>query len=171
MTNTMVESLVVGAIALGTLLLLGFIVWMLLRSDESSPNNDDTRDCGDLFTYQSVTKIRHTPNESAEPPQNPTAQEAMPMPTTEARYKTLERVKGALNDAGLDESVVSTVVSAYEAANPSAFSDESSLSDAEFRRKTVEFTRRHLRRFPRTQSALALSLRALAKGETTSYIK
>lgn len=90
---------------------------------------------------------------------------------SESRYQTLERVQSALTDAGIEDEVIDLVTEAYQAKNPSAFADTSSLSDAEFRKKVVEFTRRHLRRFPRTQSALALSLAALAKGDTTSYIK
>jgi hypothetical protein len=92
-------------------------------------------------------------------------------PMSEPRYKTLEKIKSTLTEAGVDESTVADVVSAYQAKNPSAFVDSSTLSDAEFRKKAVEFTRRHLRRFPRTQSALALSLAGLAKGETTKYVR
>lgn len=93
------------------------------------------------------------------------------MPRSVAKYKQRAQVASALQSAGVEASVIDAVLEGYDAKNPSAFTDESTLSDAEFRKKTVEFTRRHLRRFPKTQSALALSLRALAKGETTSYIK
>lgn len=93
------------------------------------------------------------------------------MPSSTAKYKQRAQIVSTLSTAGLDEATVADILDAYDAKNPSAFTDVSTLSDAEFRKKTVEFTRRHLRRFPKTQSALALSLRALAKGETTSYVK
>lgn len=89
---------------------------------------------------------------------------------SEPRYKTLERVVDALADAGLSDEVIENVRASYVAANPSAFTDEASISDSEFRKRTVEMVRRHLRRFPKTQSALALSLRGLAKGESTKYV-
>lgn len=94
-----------------------------------------------------------------------------PMPNKTPKYKQRAALVAALSSAGIDGSSAADVLDAYDTANPSAFTDVSTLSDAEFRKKTVEFTRRHLRRFPKTQSALALSLRGLAKGETTSYVK
>lgn len=66
-------------------------------------------------------------------------------------------------------------IAAFESARPGDFvlsddvSDES--DDSLFLDKSIEFTRRHLRRYPKTQCALALSLKALYEGNTTSYIR
>lgn len=168
MTNTMVGWLVAaGLIILVVIGVTAFALAMRPRRTSTNTLSLDER----VPLWSSSTTTITTTSVPAEPPQDLNPQEGMPMPTTEARYKTLDRVVSALEDAGLDEATVATVKEAYEAKNPSAFRDEASISDAEFRKRTVEFTRRHLRRFPRTQSALALSLRALAKGETTTYIK
>jgi hypothetical protein len=66
-------------------------------------------------------------------------------------------------------------IAALIAARPGDFeaSDaaEGEAADSWYLEKSIEFTRKHLRRYPKTQCALALSLKALYEGNASSYIR
>lgn len=89
---------------------------------------------------------------------------------SKAKYIERAEVIEALEASGVSDATFDALVASYDASNPSAFTNESGLSDEKLAQKALEFTRRHLRRFPNTNSALALSLKALYTGESTSYI-
>lgn len=55
------------------------------------------------------------------------------------------------------------------AARPGDFTADSSLEPDFLSEKTLQFLRKHLLRFPKTDCALALSLKALYEGSGTSY--
>jgi hypothetical protein len=60
-------------------------------------------------------------------------------------------------------------IEAHLAARPGDFVKNHDLSDDEIADKVEAFTRKHLKRFPKTDCALALSIKSLYEGNSTSY--
>lgn len=57
------------------------------------------------------------------------------------------------------------------AARPGDFTADDDLDPEFLASKTEEFLRKHLKRFPKTDCALALSLKALYEGSGSSYVR
>lgn len=60
-------------------------------------------------------------------------------------------------------------IAEHLAARPGDFTADADLEPDFLAEKTLQFLRKHLLRYPKTDCALALSLKALYEGTSTSY--
>lgn len=74
-------------------------------------------------------------------------------------------------DADVIDGATATLKDRLAGLYPAKFDRADDLNDSYIAEKTEEFVKAHLKRYPRNQGALTLSLKALLQGETDSYIR